>query len=74
MGENVTTRGLDLLSLPVGTRLHLGAEAVVGVTASQPLRPARPRPARACCQPCSTRPPGQPGSQSWRDGHRAGGR
>jgi MOSC domain-containing protein YiiM len=24
MGENVTTRGLDLLSLPRGTRLHLG--------------------------------------------------
>jgi MOSC domain-containing protein YiiM len=32
LGENVTTRGLDLLSLPVGTRLHLGAEAVVEVT------------------------------------------
>ena len=32
MGENVTTRGIDLLALPVGTRLHLGAEAVVEVT------------------------------------------
>ena len=32
MGENITTRGLDLLSLPVGTRLHLGAEAIVEVT------------------------------------------
>lgn len=32
MGENVTTRGLDLLSLPVGTRLRLGGEAVVEVT------------------------------------------
>lgn len=32
MGENVTTRGLDLLGLPVGTRLHLGAAAVVEVT------------------------------------------
>jgi MOSC domain-containing protein YiiM len=32
MGENITTRGLDLLSLPVGTRLHLGPEAVVEVT------------------------------------------
>ena len=32
MGENVTTRGLDLLALPVGTRLHLGDEAVVEVT------------------------------------------
>ncbi|MGW0119933.1 MOSC domain-containing protein [Streptomyces sp. NPDC003327] len=32
LGENVTTRGIDLLSLPVGTRLHLGEEAVVEVT------------------------------------------
>lgn len=32
MGENITTRGTDLLSLPVGTRLRLGAEAVVEVT------------------------------------------
>jgi MOSC domain-containing protein YiiM len=31
MGENVTTRGVDLLGLPVGTRLHLGADAVVEV-------------------------------------------
>ena len=31
MGENVTTRGLDLLVLPCGTLLHLGA-AVVEVT------------------------------------------
>jgi MOSC domain-containing protein YiiM len=32
MGENITTRGLDLLSLPTGTRLRLGGEAVVEVT------------------------------------------
>lgn len=32
LGENVTTRGIDLLGLPRGTRLHLGAEAVVEVT------------------------------------------
>lgn len=32
MGENVTTRGIDLLSLPVGTRLRLGPEALVKVT------------------------------------------
>ena len=32
LGENVTTRGIDLLGLPVGTRLRLGAEAVVRVT------------------------------------------
>jgi MOSC domain-containing protein YiiM len=32
MGENVTTRGVDLLGLPTGTRLHLGQHAVVEVT------------------------------------------
>jgi MOSC domain-containing protein YiiM len=32
LGENVTTRGVDLLGLSVGTRLALGAEAVVEVT------------------------------------------
>ena len=32
LGENVTTRGIDLLALPTGTRLHLGREAVVEVT------------------------------------------
>ncbi|KKD03711.1 MOSC domain-containing protein [Streptomyces sp. WM6386] len=32
LGENVTTRGIDLLGLPVGARLHLGAQAVVEVT------------------------------------------
>ena len=32
LGENVTTRGIDLLGLPTGTRLLLGDEAVVEVT------------------------------------------
>lgn len=32
MGENVTTRGIALLDLPAGTRLHLGDTAVVEVT------------------------------------------
>jgi MOSC domain-containing protein YiiM len=32
MGENITTRGIDLLHLPAGTRLHLGAAAVVEIT------------------------------------------
>jgi MOSC domain-containing protein YiiM len=32
IGENVTTRGLYLLGLPAGTRLHLGGAAVVEVT------------------------------------------
>jgi MOSC domain-containing protein YiiM len=32
LGENITTRGLDLLSLPTGTLLRIGPEAVVEVT------------------------------------------
>ncbi|MFH0242282.1 MOSC domain-containing protein [Streptomyces sp. HK10] len=32
LGENITTRGLDLLGLPTGTLLRIGAEAVVEVT------------------------------------------
>jgi MOSC domain-containing protein YiiM len=32
MGENVTTLGVDLLSLPLGAKLHLGEQAVVEVT------------------------------------------
>jgi MOSC domain-containing protein YiiM len=32
MGENVTTRGLELAALPAGTRLHLGATAIVELT------------------------------------------
>ena len=32
MGENVTTRGVDLLGLPTGTRLCLGDTAIVEVT------------------------------------------
>jgi MOSC domain-containing protein YiiM len=32
LGENVLTTGLDLLTLPRGTLLHLGEEAIVEVT------------------------------------------
>jgi RimJ/RimL family protein N-acetyltransferase len=32
MGENITTRGVDLLALPAGARLRLGVTAVVEVT------------------------------------------
>ena len=32
IGENVTTRGIDLLTLPHGARLRLGASAVVELT------------------------------------------
>ena len=32
LGENITTSGIDLLALPAGTRLHLGATAIVEIT------------------------------------------
>ena len=32
MGENITTRGIDLLALPAGTKLRLGTSAIVEVT------------------------------------------
>ena len=32
LGENITTTGIDLLALPAGAKLHLGATAVVEVT------------------------------------------
>jgi MOSC domain-containing protein YiiM len=32
LGENVTTQGIDLLSLPRGARLRLGADAIVEIT------------------------------------------
>ena len=37
MGENITTRGLDLLGLPTGSRLHLGESAVVEITGPAPV-------------------------------------
>ncbi|HEY2600581.1 MAG TPA: MOSC domain-containing protein [Thermoleophilaceae bacterium] len=32
MGENVTTRGIDLLALPVGTRIQIGPDALIEIT------------------------------------------
>lgn len=32
LGENLTTRGVDLLGLPTGARLHVGSGAVVEIT------------------------------------------
>ncbi|HLT95573.1 MAG TPA: MOSC domain-containing protein [Acidimicrobiia bacterium] len=32
MGENITTRDIDLLSLPTGAHLHIGGDAIVEVT------------------------------------------
>jgi MOSC domain-containing protein YiiM len=35
IGENVTTRGIDVLSLPVGTRMSLGDDAVIELTGAR---------------------------------------
>lgn len=32
LGENITTKNVDLLSLPEGTRLHLGEDALIELT------------------------------------------
>ncbi|MDK2126075.1 MOSC domain-containing protein [Parachitinimonas caeni] len=32
LGENITTRGLDLLGLPTGSLLRIGAEAIIEIT------------------------------------------
>ena len=32
MGENITTRGLRILDLPPGTRMHIGESAVIEIT------------------------------------------
>lgn len=32
MGENITTRNIDLLNLPTGTKLHIGHNAIIEVT------------------------------------------
>lgn len=33
LGENITARGIDLLALPKGTKLQIGAKAVIELTA-----------------------------------------
>ena len=33
LGENITTEGVDLLSLPTGTKLFIGSEVIVELTA-----------------------------------------
>ena len=32
MGENITTKGIDLLGLPTNTKLHIGNKAVIQIT------------------------------------------
>ena len=44
MGENITTRNIDLLALPAGARLTLGETAVIEVTATPHTGDTRHRP------------------------------
>ena len=39
LGENITTRDVDLLSLPTGTRLHIGLDAGVELLQRLPIGP-----------------------------------
>ena len=32
MGENITTKGIDLLNLPTNSKLHLGKKAIIKIT------------------------------------------
>jgi len=54
MGENITTRGADLLGLPTGTRLLLGDSAVVEVTGLRNPACSSTISNAACCRRCST--------------------
>jgi MOSC domain-containing protein YiiM len=47
LGENIATRGIDLMALPVGTRLHIGRKAIVEITGL-----------RSCCVQIDTFQPG----------------
>lgn len=47
LGENISTRGIDLMALPVGTRLSIGREAIVEITGL-----------RSCCVQIDTFSPG----------------
>jgi MOSC domain-containing protein YiiM len=47
LGENISTRGIDLMALPAGTRLHIGREAIVEITGL-----------RSCCVQIDTFQPG----------------
>ena len=72
MGENITTRGVDLLHLPVGARLHLGAEAVVEITGLRnPCAPAQPPAARSAGSGAGPRRAGPADPQGGYHGHRA---
>ncbi|MDI4235835.1 MULTISPECIES: MOSC domain-containing protein [unclassified Bradyrhizobium] len=47
LGENISTRGIDLMALPVGTRLQIGRDAVVEIMGL-----------RSCCVQIDTFQPG----------------
>jgi len=61
MGENITTRGLDLLGLPAGARLRLGADAIVEVTGLRNPCPQLEELGKGLMQACLGRGPnGEP--------------
>jgi hypothetical protein len=47
LGENISTRGIDLMALSAGTRLHIGRDAIVEITGL-----------RSCCVQIDTFQPG----------------
>ena len=53
LGENVTTRGIDLLALPLGTRLRLGARQSLRLRGCEILAGKSRRFVRACYRLCS---------------------
>ena len=74
MGENVTTRGIDLLALPTGARLRLGADAVCrSHGAAQPVRSARWAAPRLDGGRPRSRRRWQPRPQGWYYGCRTSG-
>jgi len=73
MGENVLTRGLDLLALPVGARLHLGATALVEITGLRnPCSQIEAVSAGTACRRGRARCPGPDHPQGRHHGDRAG--
>ncbi|MDF5938376.1 MOSC domain-containing protein [Pseudomonas aeruginosa] len=70
MGENITTRGVDLLGLPTGTRLRLGKAPGRADRPAQSLLAAGQLPARTDRRRARPRRTGQPDSQGRGDGDR----
>lgn len=74
MGENITTRGVDLLGLPTGTRLRLGESALVELTGLRNPCSQLDNYQRTDRRRARPRRTGQPDSQGRGDGDRPGGR